>query len=87
MGLGLAIGLEYDLLAYLTARYFGRKHFGLIYATLYSAFALGAGFAATIYAYMNTLSHSYDPILLVGASGMLVGAMALLCLGNYRFND
>jgi MFS family permease len=87
MGLGLAIGLEYDLLAYLTARYFGRKHFGLIYATLYSAFALGAGFAATIYAYMNTLSNSYDPILLMGASGMLVGAMALLCLGNYRFND
>jgi len=84
-GLGLSVGLEYDLLAFLVARYFGQRAFGAIYATLYSAFALGAGFAATIYAAVNDALHSYDRILVLGAVGMAAGAVMLLRLGPYRY--
>jgi MFS family permease len=84
-GLGLSIGLEYDLLAFLVVRYFGQKAFGAIYASLYSAFALGAGFAAAIYAAVNEKLHSYDAILLLGALGMAMGAVLLLRLGAYRY--
>jgi MFS family permease len=38
---GLASGAEVDVLAYLTSRYFGLRHFGKIYATFFSAYALG----------------------------------------------
>lgn len=84
-GLGLAIGLEYDLLAYLVARYFGHQHFGAIYASLYSSFALGAGFAAAIYAYSNERWLSYDPILILGGVGMAMAGLLLLRLGKYRY--
>ena len=41
--IGMAAGAEYDLLAFIVARYFGMKSYGSIYGALYSFFALGAG--------------------------------------------
>jgi len=40
---GLAIGAEVDLFAYLCSRFFGQRHFGVIYGTMLSAFGLGYG--------------------------------------------
>jgi hypothetical protein len=40
--LGLALGAEIDLIAFLTTRYLGQRAFGEIYGYLFMAFILGA---------------------------------------------
>lgn len=84
-GLGLAAGMEYDLLAFLTARYFGTANYSTIYGALYSFFAIGAGFASMIYAHVFDVSHTFDRILMMGSFGMAGGAIVLLGLGRYRY--
>lgn len=84
-GLGFAAGMEYDLLAFLTARYFGTAHYSAIYGALYSFFAIGAGFASMIYAHAYDVSHTFDAILSWGAGGMAGGAVLLVGLGRYRY--
>jgi MFS family permease len=82
--IGFAAGAEYDLLAFLVARYFGMKSYGVIYGALYSFFAVGAGIGPPIFGAAFDTSHSYaQPLAFAGAS-MLVGALALLFLGRYR---
>jgi len=83
--LGVAIGMEYDLLAFLAARYFGARHYGAIYGALYSFFAFGGGTAPTVYGHVYDASRSFDGILLWGALGMAGGALALCWLGPYRY--
>jgi predicted MFS family arabinose efflux permease len=84
-GLGLAAGMEYDLLAFLTARYFGTRNYSTIYGALYSFFAIGAGFASMVYAHIYDVSHTFDRILAWGATAMACGAVLLLGLGRYRY--
>jgi hypothetical protein len=40
--IGFALGAEIDLIAYLTARYFGLRNYGFIYGLSYSMFSIGA---------------------------------------------
>ena len=84
--LGVAIGVEYDLLAFLAARYFGTRHYGAIYGALYSFFAIGGGIAPAVYGHIYDASRSFDGILLWGAVGMAAGALALCWLGPYRYS-
>jgi MFS family permease len=82
--IGMAAGAEYDLLAYMVARYFGMKSYGGIYGALYSCFALGAGVGPVIFGANFDRSHSYVVILHV-AGGLFLGpALAMLLLGKYR---
>jgi MFS family permease len=82
---GLALGAELDIIAYLTSRYFGLRAFGAIYSLLVAAFALagalgplamGAGFDSTG-SYRGTLI----PFLLAA----LIAAVLMSRLGPYRF--
>ncbi len=84
--LGVAIGMEYDLLAFLASRYFGARHYGAIYGALYSFFAIGGGVAPSVYGHFYDATHSFDGILLWGALGMVAGALALCWLGPYRYS-
>ncbi|MFT3790949.1 MAG: MFS transporter [Rudaea sp.] len=43
MLIGLASGAEVDVIAFLTTRYFGLRHYGAIYSTFFSAFVIGSG--------------------------------------------
>jgi MFS family permease len=43
IGMGLGTGFEFDLLAYLIARYFGRRQYGSIYGVFYIVIAVGGG--------------------------------------------
>ena len=43
MLIGLAAGAETDLVAYLTARYFGLAHYGRLYGLQYSVFGFASG--------------------------------------------
>jgi MFS family permease len=77
--------VEYDLIAYLVARYFGMRSYTTIYGILYMCFGVGAGFAPAIFGWGFDRAHSYNPVLAAAAGLLLVSVLALLTLGRYRF--
>ncbi len=81
---GFAAGAEYDLMAFLVARYFGMKSYGVVYGALYSFFAVGAGIGPPVFGFAFDRSHSYVLPLTYSAIAMLTGSAALLALGKYR---
>ena len=82
--IGFAVGVEYDLMAFFVARYFGMRDYTAIYAVLYTFFALGAGLAPAIFGWSVDRSGSYASILTLAFVALLFGACALLGLGRYR---
>jgi MFS family permease len=84
---GLAAGAEYDLLAFIVARYFGMKSYGSIYGALYSFFALGAGVGPVVFGANFDRTHAYSASLHLACGLFLGPALAMLCLGRYRTFD
>jgi MFS family permease len=82
--IGFAAGVEYDLMAFLVARYFGMKSYGAIYGALYGFFAAGAGVAPVVFGAAFDQHHSYAGPLTISAAFLLTGALMLLTLGRYR---
>jgi MFS family permease len=81
---GFAAGVEYDLLAFLVARYFGMKSYGAIYGALYGFFSLGAGVGPVVFGRAFDVTHAYWAPLIGCAISMTLGAIGLLALGRYR---
>jgi OFA family oxalate/formate antiporter-like MFS transporter len=81
--IGVAAGAETDLVAYLSARYFGLRHYGTIYGLQYGAFAVASGTAPWAFGRVYDLFGTYNPILAVFSVGFVAGATALLTLGRY----
>ncbi len=82
--IGIAAGVEYDLMAFLVARYFGMKSYGAIYGAQYGFFALGAGLAPVVFGRAFDNTGNYNSVLLLSAVLLIVGAASLLALGRYR---
>jgi predicted MFS family arabinose efflux permease len=86
--IGLAAGAETDLVAYLTARYFGLANYGRLYGLQYAVFGFASGISPFLFGKVFDVTGSYQPILYVAAGLFVVGAVALLSLGRYpRFDD
>ncbi len=85
LGVGVAAGIEFDLMSFLTARYFGPRAYGGIYGTLYAFFALGSGVAPLVYGRAFDATHSFTGVVTMGAGAMFVGGLLLLILGPYRY--
>jgi predicted MFS family arabinose efflux permease len=84
VAIGLATGVEFDLLAFLVARYFGMKSYGAIYGGLYSFYALGAGLGPVAFGANFDRTAGYV-LTLTLSSGLFFGpALLLLLLGKYR---
>jgi MFS family permease len=82
--IGFAVGVEYDLMAFFVARYFGMRSYTAIYALLYTFFALGAGVAPAVFGWSVDRSGSYSGVLAAAFVALMFGACALLGLGRYR---
>lgn len=80
---GLASGAELDLLAYLTARYFGRLHFARIYGLLYFGVAAAAGSGPVLFAWVYGLPGGGRTAFLIAMVFFVAGALALPMLGRY----
>jgi predicted MFS family arabinose efflux permease len=85
--IGFAVGVEYDLIAYLVAKYFGMRAYTTVYSVLYTCFGVGAGFAPFIFGWSFDRAHSYTPILETAAVLLVVSVLSLLTLGRYRRPD
>jgi MFS family permease len=81
--IGLGVGAEVDLIAYLIARYFGLRAFGEIYGYLFGLFCLGTAFGPLLMGVGQTLNGSYDAVLLLFAGCMVVACVLMLCVGRY----
>jgi MFS family permease len=82
---GLAAGAEFDLIAFMTSRYFGMKAYGKIYAWQFIGFGIGAGFAAPVPGIVLDRMGSYNPALYAIAALFIIGASMLLLMGQYRY--
>ena len=81
--IGMATGMELDMLGFLVARYFGIAHFARIYGRAYMFVAAGAGSAPLAFGAAYDLTGSYALPLTLSAGLLVAGAMALLALGRY----
>ena len=80
---GVAGGIEYDLMAYLAARYFGLRSYSAIYGAIYGFFAIGGGVGPPVFGQVYDRTHSYQAILTVSAFALVASALLLLTLGRY----
>lgn len=83
--IGFAVGVEYDLVAFLVARYFGMKTYTAIYGVLYVFFSIGAGVGPLLFGWSFDRTGSYRFILNVAFFVLLASGAGLLTLGRYRF--
>lgn len=83
MALGFGAGFEFDLLAFLIARYFGQRNYGVIYGCFYTVIALGGGLGPVVYGYMFDKLGTYTHALTAGSISVMIGGVALLLLGSY----
>ncbi|MDB5618001.1 MFS transporter [Tardiphaga sp.] len=83
--LGLGIGAEGDIMAYLTGRYFGMKHYGLIYGCVLAFFTLGSGLGPWLMAHAYDLYHTYAAGLIGLGVALMVAVVLVASLGAYRY--
>ncbi len=81
--IGLAAGAELDLIAFLSSRYFGIKHYGIVYGGLYIFFSVGAGLAPATFGWAFDASGNYQSTLYIVSGMSVIGAALMLTLGRY----
>ncbi|WP_063614889.1 MFS transporter [Bradyrhizobium sp. ARR65] len=83
--LGLGIGAEGDIMAYLTSRYFGMAHYGVVYGCILAFFTLGSGLGPWIMAHAFDANRSYATGLIGLGLTLLAAVMLVISLGAYRY--
>jgi MFS family permease len=82
---GLGLGAETDIIAYLVSRYFGLRSYGAIYGWIWAVFGLSGGLGA----YLMGLGFDKTGSYVVPLSGFFCAAalatLLILGLGPYRF--
>ena len=64
--LGIGLGSEADVAPYLLARYFGRKHFSVLYGLTWTAYAIGGATGPMVVGHFYDRAGSYQPRIIVG---------------------
>lgn len=85
MLVGLAVGAEVDVIAYVTSRYFGPLSFSRIYGTFYGSYSLSGGIGPLLTA--ETVDRTGDYQFALGMNAALLVAGCLLLLKFERFPD
>ncbi len=83
IAIGLSFGAEFDLIAYLCARYFGLRAYGRLYGTFYAAVLAGTAISPLLYGVLHDALGSYTAVLLLSAATLLVSAGLLLTLPRF----
>ena len=82
--LGLGVGAEVDLIAYLLTRYFGLRAFGELYGWQYGFFVIGSALSSVLVGAMEEATGGYATSLWLGSGVILAAGLAFLGLGRYR---
>jgi hypothetical protein len=83
--MGLSVGAEFDLMAFIVSRYFGVRAFGALYGfiIMFVNFANAAG--TGLMGWCFQLKHSYTPMLVVFEVMLVVTIVLMSRLGPYRY--
>ena len=82
---GLGMGSEGDMIAYLTSRYFGLRSFGEIYGLTFGSFVLAGAAGAFLMGFGFDKTGSYNVPLLGFMVAILVSIVLFSRLGPYRY--
>ncbi len=82
---GLGLGAEVDIIAYLTSRYFGLHSFGSIYGAAFGAFVLAGALGPLMMGAGFDLTGSYSGSLAAFFTATLIAAVLMTSLGPYRY--
>jgi MFS family permease len=80
--IGLGMGAEIDVMAYLTSRYFGLKRYGLLFGTLISIYGIGVGAGSTLAGVFFDQTGSYALALQLLAAGSVLAVVLMATLGK-----
>ncbi|RIV39249.1 MFS transporter [Micromonospora radicis] len=83
--IGVAFGIEGDLLAVLLTRYLGTRHFGRILGPVQAAFLLGSAFGPLLLGLAYDTFGSYDPVIPLLMGVLAIGAVLIATLGPYAY--
>ena len=83
--IGLGVGAEVDIIAYLTSRYFGLRAFGEIYGYAFATFVLGSALGPWLMGVGFDHTGSYNPVLVGFLVATLGATLVMLKLGPYRY--
>jgi predicted MFS family arabinose efflux permease len=75
--LGVGLGSEADVGPYLLARYFGRRHFSVLYGLTWTAYAIGGATGPLWIGHMYDRAGAYLPRFIVCLAGVAFGAVIL----------
>lgn len=81
--IGIAIGAEFDVIAYFTSKYFGQRSFGVIYGYSYSGFKTGASIGPLIMGLAYDSLGQYTEVLWVMSGIMILCCVLILLMGKY----
>jgi MFS family permease len=83
--LGLSIGAEIDIMAFLVGRYFGLRTFGEIYGYLVGLFIFGSGLGPLLMGICFDRTGSYDLAFRVSVVALAVASILISRLGPYVY--
>lgn len=81
--IGFSLGAETDVIAYLAARYFGLRNYGVLFGTLAGLLSLGAGLGPLIAGWLFDRSGRYEPLLWDPDAGLCLQCGLVGTLGPY----
>ncbi len=82
---GIGVGAEVDLIAFLLSRYLGMRSFGEIYGYFFSIFMLGAGLGPLAMGISYDRTGSYKLMLVCFAIALAFAGLPMLRLGPYAY--
>jgi MFS family permease len=83
--IGLVVGAEFDVLAFLIRRYFGMVAYGKLYGTVYAIFQFGCGFGAAFLPLSRAKFGSYTPGLYCLSACFVLSSLVFSRFAPYRF--
>ncbi len=80
--IGLGMGSETDAVAYLSSRYFGITHYGLIFGILISVYGFSIGVASWLVGLIFDATGSYDLVLTSLIGGVMIAIGLMVSIGR-----
>ena len=85
--MGLGIGAEHDVLAFLISRYFGTKAMGAMHGLAFSFSLIATALGQSLFGWVYQLRHSYGLGFVLSELLIVIAIALLACLGPYRFPE
>ncbi|MEH6482974.1 MULTISPECIES: MFS transporter [Pseudomonas] len=79
---GFGAGAEFDIAAFLIARYFGLREYGRLFGVHQGLNTVASALAPLLFAYLLATTGGYNAMLVYSAACCLVGPLLLLTLGR-----